>query len=553
MLMITSGLLTGLRASFLTFMASWRSRALKRLRESWGKEAEKDAWLASWFFDLTRGKGGAEVVDDKTWSDLELDKVFTSVDSTTTRVGSQYLYRKFRTLVADRAQLEAEYSTCCALREDATLREQIQMILLGLQNDSDALICDRLFGREPDKVRYVPLIFLASATSIVFLILTLLNHSLLWMFIVVVCFNFLLLMFLSSQTHDSYVTTQRTGRMVSVASRLARLGPHPRIPALGKLAEVFHRDPALKHAFKWNLAASGDSLATSLLFYLNLVFLVDLVLAVVMEKRLHALRAPLREVFELLGSLDASIAIASWMERLPAHCKPVITSEQSIHLIDAYHPLIAKPVLNSVQLDGRSALVVGTNMAGKTTFIKMVGANIVLGRTVGVCFASSAVIPDAPVMAAIRTEHSIQSGKSHFFAEIERILSFVQIAEAQRRGVFLIDEPFRGTNTVERIAIAKAVLAGIGEHAQALVTTHDVELQRLLGERFVMFHFTEDPDLAEVFDYRLRPGASSSRNAIRLLEKIGFPQSVVEEARRLASTTAGPRSVGEVDEHVPQR
>jgi len=155
-------------------------------------------------------------------------------------------------------------------------------------------------------------------------------------------------------------------------------------------------------------------------------------------------------------------------------------------------------------------------------------------------------------MAAIRAEHSSQSGKSHFFAEIERIQSFVEIARRAHRGVFLIDEPFRGTNTLERIAIAKAVLAEIGEHAQVLVTTHDVELQRLLGERFVMFHFTEDPDLAEVFDFRLRPGASSSRNAIRLLEKIGFPQSVVDEARHLASSTE-PASVREVDQHVPQR
>jgi DNA mismatch repair ATPase MutS len=174
-------------------------------------------------------------------------------------------------------------------------------------------------------------------------------------------------------------------------------------------------------------------------------------------------------------------------------------------------------------------------MAGKTTFIKMVGANIILGRTVGVCFATSAVIPDSPVMAAIRAEHSIHSGKSHFFAAIERILSFVQIAGHARRGVFLIDEPFSGTNTVERIAIARAVLAEIGASCQVLVTTHDVELQRLLGERFVMFHFTEDPDLPEVFDYRLRAGESGSRNAIRLLEKIGFPASVVEEATRVAS------------------
>ena len=531
--MIPSEFLSGLRTALLSLLSF--DRALKRLRQAWGKEGEKEPWLGSWFFDLTRSELEPGVVDDKTWTDLELDRVFTSVDSTLTRVGSQYLYRKFRTFVADRAQLDADYATCSALREDAASREQIQLALLGLQTDSDAFICGRLFGPEPEPMRFVPLIFGAAAATVISLILWLLNLVAWWLPVVFVSINFFLMMFLGPQAQEAYVATQRTGRMVQVAARLARLRDHPKVPALAQLADVFRRFPALKRSFKWTVLTGGDSLLASFLFYLNLVFLRDLVLAALMTKRLRELRAPLREVFELIGSLDASIAIASWMERLPAHCKPSITSEHTIHLNDGYHPLIAKPVVNSIQLDGQSALVVGTNMAGKTTFIKTVGANIILGRTVGVCFASSAVIPDSPVMAAIRAEHSIQSGKSHFLAEIERILAFVRIADAERRGVFLIDEPFRGTNTQERIAIATAVLAGICAHAQALVTTHDVELQQLLGEKFVMFHFTEDPDLAEVFDYRLRPGASGSRNAIRLLEKIGFPASVVEEARRIAS------------------
>ena len=62
--------------------------------------------------------------------------------------------------------------------------------------------------------------------------------------------------------------------------------------------------------------------------------------------------------------------------------------------------------------------------------MKMVGTNIILGRTLGVCFATTAVIPRSNVMASIRAEHSIESGKSHFFAELERILSFVQMAAA---------------------------------------------------------------------------------------------------------------------------
>jgi DNA mismatch repair ATPase MutS len=122
---------------------------------------------------------------------------------------------------------------------------------------------------------------------------------------------------------------------------------------------------------------------------------------------------------------------------------------------------------------------------------------------------------------------------------LERILSFVQSAERDGRGVFLIDELFRGTNTPERVAAGKAVLESLGAHAhaQVLVTTHDVELQHLLGQIFLTFHFVEDPELPEVFDYRLHPGISTTKNAIKLLEKVGFPPAIVREARRLADAS----------------
>jgi DNA mismatch repair ATPase MutS len=134
-------------------------------------------------------------------------------------------------------------------------------------------------------------------------------------------------------------------------------------------------------------------------------------------------------------------------------------------------------------------------------------------------------------MALIRAEHSIESGKSHFFAELERILSFVQRAECDGRGVFIIDELFSGTNTPERVAAGKAVLESLGGHAQVLVTTHDIELQHLLGPSFLTFHFVEDPELPEVFDY------PTTKNAIKLLEKVGFPPAIVREARRLADAS----------------
>ena len=101
--------------------------------------------------------------------------------------------------------------------------------------------------------------------------------------------------------------------------------------------------------------------------------------------------------------------------------------------------------------------------------------------------------------------------------------------------MFVIDELFSGTNTVERIAAARAVLQSISSKAHVLVTTHDVELQALLGERFELYHFREDPDVEGFFDYRLRPGRATERNAIRLLARMGFPDDVVNDALALSA------------------
>jgi DNA mismatch repair ATPase MutS len=233
--------------------------------------------------------------------------------------------------------------------------------------------------------------------------------------------------------------------------------------------------------------------------------------------------------------MDAAVAVASYLEQCPDHCRPDVHDGAMIAIDEGHHPLLTNPVKNSIRLDSRSALVAGSNMAGKTTFIKMAAINIVLGRTLGFCLAAKATIPRSSVMASIRGEHSVASRKSHYFAEIEAAHSFIETAARGDCRVFVIDELFSGTNTVERLAAARAVLESICRHAQVLVTTHDVELQAELGEGYDLYHFREDPDVDGFFDYRLRSGPTTSRNAIRLLERMGFPPDVVANAMRYAA------------------
>lgn len=512
-----------------------RARGLREIRTRWGRLGAKDTWLASRFFELTRSTC-PEHVDDKTWADLELPKVFADIDTTATRIGSQVLFKALRVYVDDPRELAERYKSYAALRADAPLREEIQLKLAHLEQDSNAFLADYLFGPPPENPKLFFPVLLWSVLSAVLLAGAIVSSWPLWPWLLILAVNAVIVFRLSSRLNRDVETLKACGRLIKIGDSLATLSARSgRVPALDRLAEQSARRSRARDAIRWFTIHSTNELAASFFLWLNFGFLLEVLSYLRAADKFASFRADLASTYELVGSLDAAVAVASLLERHPEHCEPIVAAGSLLEIEDAYHPLIARPVKNSIRLDRHSALITGSNMAGKTTFIKMVGANIVLGRTLGACFAASAVIPDAPVMAAVRAEHSIQSGKSHFFAEIERILSFVRLAGRARRGVFLLDEPFRGTNTRERIAIARAVLAEIGAHAQVLATTHDVELQQLLGDRFVMFHFTEDPDLPEVFDYRLRPGASGSRNAIRLLEKIGFPPSVVAEARRTAS------------------
>lgn len=196
----------------------------------------------------------------------------------------------------------------------------------------------------------------------------------------------------------------------------------------------------------------------------------------------------------------------------------------------APHPFVAHPVPNSIALARRSALITGSNMTGKTTYVKMIGVNIVLGHTLGFCLATSATLPQSPVMASVRSDQSVESGRSGYSAEVEAIGEFVRRAAAGECRIFIIDEPFRGTNTLERIAVAKAVLDALSADAQVLATTHDVELQHLLTDRFDFFYFREDPDVEGFFDFQVRSGTGCERNAIRVLERMGFPSQIVRAA-----------------------
>jgi hypothetical protein len=508
---------------------SARRRGLRRLRDKWAQPGEKNETLAARYFDLTRGDSAA-VVDDKTWTDLEFPKIFAIIDSTETPLGSQYLFRQLRTYIESPEALSTHLGSCEQLRSDARLREEIQLRLSEMDAEANAYLANFIYGPPPavpEYLRWMPWWSLACVLLLPAVYLASLPASLC---LVVLGVNAVLNLRLSLHVSRETDLLSTCGMLLRAAGKLAAIPPPSTpLPQLQRLSEDAPLRARARKALGW-LAVLQSPLIQPIVIWLNLFFLANLSATSHAIRRMARVRPELAATFEAVGAIDAAIAVASFLESHPAWCAPRIGQAPVLELVDGCHPLVRKPVPNSIRLDSRSALVTGSNMAGKTTFIKMAGINLILGRTLGFCLASRAILPDTPVMASIRGEHSVESGKSHYFAEMEAIQGFIESAKQGRCRLFLIDELFNGTNTVERLAAGRAVLESLGANAQALVTTHDVELQDDVAHLYDLYYFQEDPEVEGFFDYRLRPGRTTRRNAIRLLARHGFPADVVDKA-----------------------
>jgi MutS domain V len=521
-----------------------RRKRRAALRARWGLPGDKDGSGAGWYFDLTRQQANrAGVVDDKTWSDLEFPRLFRVIDTTITPIGRQYLFERLRTHEYATEEMDRRLHAYDVLGSKRKLREDIQLALQQLNIDSAAYIADLLLGPEPERLRQSGLVVPCMLLAIGAIILAIAHLVPVWLWLIPIAINVTINFRVDAKLGQNVDALLECGRMLGVAHRIAAVRSDGSFEYLSRLKSEAGARKGLQSQVTW--LAELDRIRSipvlgGVVEIVNSFFLLKLAIYTRSIERFSRSRAQWVSTFQLIGAVDASIAVANFLCRHPVHCRPSVVGEHEIRIENGYHALISKPVGNSIELVNRSALVTGSNMTGKTTFIKMIAMNVVLGHTLGICLADQATLPRSPVRALVRGDQAVETGKSRYFAEAEAIRDFIDESAAGDCSIFILDEPFSGTNTVERIAIGKAVLSAISANAQILVTTHDVELQHLLGDRFELFYFQEDPTVESFFDHRLHSGASTQRNAIRVLERLGYPTAIIAEA--LATVAAVERA-----------
>lgn len=249
---------------------------------------------------------------------------------------------------------------------------------------------------------------------------------------------------------------------------------------------------------------------------------------------IDARRAELRELWQLLGDLDAAAAVAEFRSTRATCQAQLDASADALELREARHPLLPAGVPNDLRLsDG--LVITGSNMSGKSTFLRVVALNALLAQALGFACGSAFRGPFVRIASALRAADRLTEGRSAYLTEAMRVRELLALVAGQPRPLLVVDEPFRGTNSDERVAAGAAVLR-YARRAGALVlaATHDVELSRLLAGDFQHAHFSDQPDGDGLrFDFRLRAGLAAPRNAVRLLAALGYPAGVLEHAEAL--------------------
>ncbi|MCL2560657.1 MAG: hypothetical protein FWE07_09235 [Turicibacter sp.] len=261
---------------------------------------------------------------------------------------------------------------------------------------------------------------------------------------------------------------------------------------------------------------------------LNLTSLWDLVTAIRFDlwKRKYAHLA--EGWFISLGDFESLLSFSHLPNVVEGTCVPTIAPDKRVTATALGHPLILneKRVCNDVACEGNIFIISGSNMSGKTTFMRTVGVNVVLARAGSFVCAEAMAFAQLAVMTSMRIADDLSEGISMFYAELTRIKGIIEMARAEPEMLFLIDEVFRGTNSVDRLVGARTILKKLDElGVVGMITTHDLELCEIADDfvRMKNYSFSERYTDDEIhFDYEMKKGVSTTTNAKYLMKMMGI-------------------------------
>jgi DNA mismatch repair ATPase MutS len=279
-----------------------------------------------------------------------------------------------------------------------------------------------------------------------------------------------------------------------------------------------------------------DNRSNQIYHLFNVLFLLDLQFAIQAEH--WKMRQPdnINPWFDVMGEFEGLVSFAGMAFANPEYIFPeILKGDHILNAENMGHPLIpAKSrISNDFSLDGLGSIgmITGSNMAGKSTFLRTVGVNMVLALAGGPVCAGKFNLTISQVFSSMRTQDNLEENISSFYAELNRIKQLLQITSDGTPVFFLLDEILKGTNSHDRHLGAVSLVHQLtGENTSGLISTHDIDLAKEAteGRKVSNYSFNSIINGDEIiFDYKLTPGICESFNASKLMKKMGI--RIIEE------------------------
>lgn len=519
---------------------------MERLRQMWGTVPEREYTseeLASIGRYAQNHQNGRFMVDDITWNDLDMERVFMLLNQTCSSCGEELLYAMLRLPEFSREVLEERERVIEFFRSHRKERETVQTKLCLIGKISGLSISDYIRALKDIPVRsrgrYFACFFLAVLSLVMLVLKPAVGAGL---FIAAVVINITVHTMDGSKIETYLKCLMCLIRILNASEKLGR----ERIPELENYLQRIRENEKKLHSIRKksmtlvnNKGTDGDIMSV-LYSYINSFFMLDFIQFYSILKAFRQNEKELEKLTEDLGCLDALTAVASYREYLPYYCIPEFTDGNraaSVDVTDLYHPLISEPVANSIYADG-GILITGSNASGKSTFLKNVAINTILAQSIHTSLSHTYRASMCKVMTSMALRDDLQSRESYFIVEIKSLKRILDESRKEVPVLCVIDEVLRGTNTVERIAASSQILAFLrNPRTICFAATHDIELSYILDQLYTNYHFEEEITDHDVrFNYLLCEGRATSRNAIALLEMLGYDQGIVNGAKRSAQT-----------------
>lgn len=292
-------------------------------------------------------------------------------------------------------------------------------------------------------------------------------------------------------------------------------GAHEAIKQLAKISS------------QWDQRQNGLAIG-----FMNTLALFDLKCAYDYEQWKAQYQSQLSNWLETIGKLEMLNSLATFAFNHPAYSYPILKSGKlEIQIENMGHPLITsnQMITNSITLgtDGCVYIITGSNMSGKSTFLRAIGLNMILAQAGVPVFASSMTFTPVRLLTSFRQSDSIQESTSYFMAELKRLKEIMSIATEQGAALILLDEILRGTNSEDKSHGSEILLEKLMHvNAITLLATHDIKLGSLEAvhpNKAVNYCFeSEIKENNLTFDYRIRRGVAQNKNATFLMKKMGI-------------------------------